>query len=57
MLVGPITRAREKMLKESFRNLAKSFVEKIYQEWAKEEKTKLNGPNIESGQPKTLIVA
>ena len=57
MPVGPITRVRVKMLKESFGNLPKSFVEEMHQEWAKEEKTKLNGPNMESGQPKTLIVA
>ena len=57
MPMGPITKARSKMLKESFRNIAKSFVEKMHQECAKEEKTKLNRPNIESGQPKTLIVA
>ena len=57
MLVGPITRARAKMLEESFENLTKSFVEEKHQEWAKKEKTKLNRPNIESGQPKTLIVA
>ena len=50
MPVGPITRVRAKMLKESFGNLAKSFMEEMHQEWAKEEKTKLNG------QPKTLIV-
>ena len=49
MPMGPITRVRAKILKESFGNLAKSFVEEMHQEWAKEDKTKLNGPNIESG--------
>ena len=57
MPVGPTTRAGAKMLKESFGNLAKSFVEEMHQEWAKKEKIKLNGPDMESGQPKTLIVA
>ena len=55
--VGSITRVRVKRLKESFENLAKSFMEEMHQEWAKEDKTKLKGPNIESGQSKTLIVA
>ena len=49
MLMKPITRVRAKMLKESFGNLAKSFVEEMHQELVREEKTKLNGPNIESG--------
>ena len=49
MPMGPITRARAKMLKESFGNLAKSFVEEMHQEWAKKEKIKLNGPDMESG--------
>ena len=52
MLVEPITRARARMLKESFGNLVKSFMEEMHQEWAKEEKTKLNRPNIESSSPK-----
>ena len=56
MPMEPITRMRAKRLKEGFGNLAKSFVEVRHQEWAKEEKIKLNGPNIESGQPKTLIM-
>ena len=57
MPVEPIIRARTNMLKESFGNLAKSFMEEMYQEWAKEEKIKLNGPNMENKQPKTLILA
>ena len=36
--VGPITRARAKRLKESFRNLVNLFVEEMHQEWVKEEK-------------------
>ena len=52
-----MTRARFNMLKKTFGNLAKSFVEEIHQEWTKEEKIKLKRPNIESGEPKTLIMA
>ena len=49
MPIGPIKRARVKRLKEGFGNLTKSFVEEMHQEWVKEEKTKLNRPNIKSG--------
>ena len=52
--MGLITRTRAKRMKESFENLAKSFVEEIHQEQVKKEKRK---PNIESEQPKTLIMA
>ena len=52
MPMVPITKARAKRLKEGFENLAKSFVEEMHQECAKEEKMRLNRPNIESGSPK-----
>ena len=46
-----------KEAERNFGNLAKSFMEEMHQQWAKEDKTKLNGQNIESGRPKTQIVA
>ena len=66
--MGPITKARVNRLRDDFENLAQSFffflwsnlahsfVKEIREECGKEEKSKLNGPNIKSGQFKTLIM-
>ena len=43
--------------KKGLGNLAKLFVEKMHQEWAKRKKAKPNGPIIENKQPKTLFMA
>ena len=49
ILVVPIINSKSKEAERSFGNLAKPFMEEMHQEWVKEDKTKLNGLNIESG--------